>query len=244
MAPQRRASAKTYSRRSNRSLVFDLAANAKRPASATLQTAKPTAVAKTTSTRKTKSSSKAPPKASAVGDASPGFTDSRSVPITEGAYRTSPSALLALPCLAWLRFALKLTTMHTTDYDQDDELVGWTINRSSHRVFILTLRSTDKSQRRVPEKTIQQKTPAKLDAYWRAFDRPREKTLNTDRYHVFNILAYDPSRAAFKIQWVGYGTSDAETTWEPVKKVKQMEPDLVDEFVEREGLDKELKGLL
>ncbi|KAI8176776.1 hypothetical protein K4K48_005822 [Colletotrichum sp. SAR 10_66] len=213
MAPQRRASAKTYSRRSNRSLVFDLAANAKRPASATLQTAKPTAVAKTTSTRKTKSSSKAPPRASAVGDASPGFTDSGSVPTTE-------------------------------DYDQDDELVGWTINRSSHRVFILTLRSTDKSRRRVPEKTVQQRTPAKLDAYWRAFDRPREKTLNTDRYHVFDILAYDPSRAAFKIQWVGYGTSDADTTWEPVKKVKQMEPDLVDDFVKREGLDKELKGLL
>ncbi|KAF0317541.1 hypothetical protein GQ607_015214 [Colletotrichum asianum] len=207
MAPQRRASAKTYSRRSNRSLVFDLAANAKRPASATLQTAKSTAVAKTTSTRKTKSSSKAPPRASAVGDSSPGFTDSR-------------------------------------NYDQDDELVGWTINRSSHRVFILTLRSTDKSQRSVPEKMVQQKTPAKLDAYWRAFDRPREKTLNTDRYHVFDILAYDSSRAAFKIQWVGYGTSDAETTWELVKKVKQMEPDLVVKFVEREGLDKELKSLL
>ncbi|KAH0421981.1 hypothetical protein CcaCcLH18_13090 [Colletotrichum camelliae] len=207
MAPQRRASVKTYSRRSNRSLVFDLAANAKRPATATLQTAKPTAVAKTTSTRKTKSSAKAPPKASAVGDASPGFTDSK-------------------------------------DYDQDDELVGWKINRSSHRVFILTLRSTDKSRRRVPEKTVQQKTPSKLDAYWRAFGRPREETLNTDHYHVFDILAYDPSRGALKVQWVGYGTSDADTTWEPVKKIKEMEPDLLDELIEREGLDEELNALL
>ncbi|KAF9869207.1 hypothetical protein CkaCkLH20_13316 [Colletotrichum karsti] len=99
--------------------------------------------------------------------------------------------------------------MHTTDYDQDDELVDWEINCSSHRVFLLAPRSTDKSR------------------------RPREQTLNTDLYHVFDILAYDPSRGA--LQWVGYGTSEADITREPVKKVKQMEPDLMDEFIEREG---------
>ncbi|KAK1974089.1 hypothetical protein LZ30DRAFT_694590 [Colletotrichum cereale] len=123
----------------------------------------------------------------------------------------------------------------TTDYDQEDEVVGHNFRRSTKQVLLVTQRPTDASQRLVPERIVQRKTPLKLYAYWDSFGQPREATLGTNLFHIFDIISHDVARGV-KVQWEGYGTSDEETTWEPVKKVRDMNADLLHHYLEREGI--------
>ncbi|GKT61362.1 hypothetical protein ColTof4_01444 [Colletotrichum tofieldiae] len=131
--------------------------------------------------------------------------------------------------------AKRSAALESTDYDQDDEITGLKFRRSTRRVLFITHRPADASQRLVPERIIQTKTPSKLYAYWSSFGRPREATLGTGFFHIFDIVGQDAARG-LRVQWEGYGTSDAETTWEPVEKVRSSNPALLRRHLGRQGI--------
>ncbi|KAK2036380.1 hypothetical protein LZ31DRAFT_237037 [Colletotrichum somersetense] len=121
------------------------------------------------------------------------------------------------------------------DYVESDELVGWKQYPSSKTVDIVTRRPADGSKRLVPERIIQQKCSSRLYAYWASFPQPREQTIETNEYHVFNII---DSRLPdeVKVQWVGYPPSDGDTTWEPASKVRKIAPKLLKNYITQKGV--------
>ncbi|KZL85453.1 hypothetical protein CI238_12939 [Colletotrichum incanum] len=118
------------------------------------------------------------------------------------------------------------------DHLPSDELIGWKYYPSTKDVDILTHRPDDGSKRLVPERLIQQRCPSQLYAYWNSFTRPREKIIQTDQYHVFDIIDENTSRG-LKVQWVGYSPSDSDTTWEPVSKIREIAPESFNNYVIR-----------
>ncbi|KZL64628.1 chromo domain-containing protein, partial [Colletotrichum tofieldiae] len=116
------------------------------------------------------------------------------------------------------------------DYLHTDELIGWEYYSLTKEVDILTRRPSDGSKRLVPERLIQQRCPSQLFAYWKSFSQPREKTVKSNHYHVFDIIDDDPSQG-LKIQWVGYSPSDSDTTWESASKIRKMVPELLDDYL-------------
>ncbi|KAK1993622.1 hypothetical protein LX36DRAFT_661362 [Colletotrichum falcatum] len=124
------------------------------------------------------------------------------------------------------------------DYVESDELVGWKYYPSSKTVDIVTLRPADDSQRLVPERIVQQTCPLRLYAYWASFSQPREQTIGTNEYHVFDIIGSRLPNEV-KVQWVGYPSSDGDTTWEPASKVRKMAPKLLRDYVSRKEAAKE-----
>ncbi|KAK1973405.1 hypothetical protein LZ30DRAFT_775880 [Colletotrichum cereale] len=121
---------------------------------------------------------------------------------------------------------------HGIDYLTSDELIGWKYYPSTKDVDILTHRPTDGSKRLVPERLIQQRYPSQLYAYWKSFTRPREKVIQTDQYHVFDIIDKHPSHG-LKVQWVGYSPSDSDTTWEPASKIREIAPESFNSYIIR-----------
>ncbi|WQF90332.1 Putative chromo/chromo shadow domain, Chromo-like domain superfamily protein [Colletotrichum destructivum] len=107
----------------------------------------------------------------------------------------------------------------------------------SQDVEILTRRPDDGSKRLVPERLIQQKCPSQLYAYWKSFPQPREEIIQTNQYHVFDIIDENSSRG-LKVQWVGYSPSDSDTTWEPASKIRKIAPELFDNYVIRKKVSK------
>ncbi|KAK1973309.1 hypothetical protein LZ30DRAFT_790491 [Colletotrichum cereale] len=131
-----------------------------------------------------------------------------------------------------VNFLFGATAHHGIDYLTSDELIGWKYYPSTKDVDILTHRPDDGSKRLVPERLIQQRSPSQLYAYWMSFARPREKIIQTDQYHVFDIIDENPSRG-LKVQWVGYSPSDSDTTWEPVSKIRDIAPKSINNYVIR-----------
>ncbi|WQF90520.1 Putative chromo/chromo shadow domain, Chromo-like domain superfamily protein [Colletotrichum destructivum] len=136
-----------------------------------------------------------------------------------------------------LQLPLDATAHHGVDYLNSDELIGWRYCSSTKDVEILTRRPDDGSKRLVPERLIQQKCPSQLYAYWKSFPQPREEIIQTNQYHVFDIIDENSSRG-LKVQWVGYSPSDSDTTWEPASKIRKIAPELFDNYVIRKKVSK------
>ncbi|KAK2005261.1 hypothetical protein LZ32DRAFT_612243 [Colletotrichum eremochloae] len=126
-------------------------------------------------------------------------------------------------------------TPKSQDYLESDELIGWKYYPSTKRVDVRTRRSADGSERLVPEKLIQQRCPSRLYNFWGSFSQPREKTIKTNHYHVFDIIGEDPGRG-LKVQWVGYSPSENDTTWEPMSKIRKMDPRLFHDYVTKKQI--------
>ncbi|KXH60018.1 hypothetical protein CNYM01_14143 [Colletotrichum nymphaeae SA-01] len=130
------------------------------------------------------------------------------------------------------RVSTTIEVQRSRDFLDSDDLVGWRRNPSTKNVDILTCRHADGSKRLVPERLIQQRSPLQLYAYWQTFSRPREETIDTNHYHIFDIIDDDASRG-YKVQWVGYSPSDSDTTWEQPSKVGKIAPKLLDGYIMR-----------
>ncbi|KAK2036806.1 hypothetical protein LZ31DRAFT_547286 [Colletotrichum somersetense] len=101
--------------------------------------------------------------------------------------------------------------------------------RATKSVDLITYRASDGSKRLVPEPVLQQKAPQKVYAYWQSFDQPREATIGSHYFHIFNIL--DQKGSKLKVQWVGYTDSADDTTWDTAAKVRKMNPALLADYM-------------
>ncbi|KAF9878157.1 hypothetical protein CkaCkLH20_04195 [Colletotrichum karsti] len=125
------------------------------------------------------------------------------------------------------------------NYQHEDIITGHEFKRATKQVLLLTQRPADASKRLVPERIVQRKAPSKLYDYWNSFGQPREVTLGTEYFHIFDLMNHDFARG-LQVQWEGYGTSDEDTTWEPAKKVRSLNPVLLCHYLEREGIGRRI----
>ncbi|KAK2028113.1 hypothetical protein LX32DRAFT_640247 [Colletotrichum zoysiae] len=117
----------------------------------------------------------------------------------------------------------------STAIEEADQIVSWNFNRATKSVDLVTYRASDGSKRLVQESVLQQKAPQKVYAYWLSFDQPREVTIGSHYFHIFDIL--DQKGSKLKVQWVGYTDSADDTTWETAAKVRKMNPDLLADYM-------------
>ncbi|KAI9150437.1 hypothetical protein HJFPF1_10203 [Paramyrothecium foliicola] len=74
-----------------------------------------------------------------------------------------------------------------------------------------------------PERELQSQVPDLVFEYWDA-QGGREKATGLEEFHVFRILdsAVDPP--SYRVQWVGYRDTPADTTWEPRSLLRRVAP--------------------
>ncbi|KAI3326594.1 hypothetical protein HD806DRAFT_551675 [Xylariaceae sp. AK1471] len=93
------------------------------------------------------------------------------------------------------------------------------------------------------EEEIQQGAEEMLYAYWKTrggrrsvlFHKPKNPP--AEIYYVFNIVRHEKHRGRFQfeVQWVGHSTEPHETTMEYETKLKNIAPQLLDEYWKRAG---------
>ncbi|EJT68148.1 hypothetical protein GGTG_14274 [Gaeumannomyces tritici R3-111a-1] len=130
------------------------------------------------------------------------------------------------------------------DYDDGlDTIVGWDINRKDSTVTLTTKRSTDNTERKVPEERIQRINEKKLIEYWSSFNQAREDTIKCATYRVFQILGHKPDKVPkLLIHWVGYTAdpTDGSASWEPLDVILRSSETLVLDYLRTNGLTRQL----
>lgn len=91
-----------------------------------------------------------------------------------------------------------------------------------------------------PETEIQEGAGDLLYNYWKKAGGRTQTLFKTQAevYHVFRILNHEKKpRSGFKmeVQWVGYPATKSNTSWEPEIKLRQIAPELLEEYWERVG---------
>lgn len=128
----------------------------------------------------------------------------------------------------------------STEYHENDRIVGHVVSENDHLVRLVTIRSVDESRRVVSEADIQRATPSKLYAYWEAFGKPREQTIGVDHFNAFAIVGHDARGKRLRVQWVGYSDSSDDTSWEPVSKMRRIHAGLLDDYLFKYSLNDKL----
>ncbi|KAK7928428.1 heterochromatin protein [Apiospora marii] len=94
-----------------------------------------------------------------------------------------------------------------------------------------------------PEVEIQQCAPKVLYEYWMAQGGRTEALYQKDRdaplavYHAFKILRHERRKGAFQfeVQWVGYPATTGNTSLEPEDKLRDICPELLEEYWKSQG---------
>ncbi|KAK9777969.1 hypothetical protein SCAR479_05295 [Seiridium cardinale] len=105
------------------------------------------------------------------------------------------------------------------------------------RIVLLVQWVDDPKETWEPEEEIQDGASEMLFDYWKKqggrnhvlFDT---KPLLKEQYWVYKILKHERFKSTFRfqIQWVGYPVDGANTTWESESKLKNIAPELLDEY--------------
>ncbi|KAF9878102.1 hypothetical protein CkaCkLH20_04678 [Colletotrichum karsti] len=72
----------------------------------------------------------------------------------------------------------------------------------------------------------------------------REQTLQCEFYHVFDILSHRriQNRCYVLVQWVGYSDSSEDTTWEPLRKIAEVAPLDLNDYLTKKRLWRSLRS--
>jgi hypothetical protein len=74
-----------------------------------------------------------------------------------------------------------------------------------------------------PERELQAQVPDLVFEYWDA-QGGREKATGLEEFHVFRILDSTVDPLSYRIQWVGYRDTPADTTWEKRSLLQKVAP--------------------
>lgn len=74
-----------------------------------------------------------------------------------------------------------------------------------------------------PERELQLQVPDLVFEYWEALGG-REKATGLEEFHVFRILESTVDPPQYRVQWVGYRDTPADTTWESRALLRRVAP--------------------
>lgn len=174
------------------------------------------------------------------GTANPGDSDIVNPDFSSNPVLPPDAGMLSAPFFLAAMDSVDPRAWPSTEYDENDRIIGHVVDENDHSVRLVTIRSVDESRRVVSEADVQRANPLKLYGYWGTFGKPREQTIGVDHFNVFAIVGHDVLRKRLRVQWVGYSDSSHDTSWEPVSKVRRIHAKLLDDYLFRHSLNDKL----